>query len=439
MTSTIVQEERATRLGMRASAALGEQLADLPAVAKLRAEGAALAAALSWPDGRRERPWKYLDVTKYDLEGLTPAIGAVTRDLVEVRRSCPVTGEQAALVVAQNSEIAIVEVSEAVGLSVAAFEGATGTAAATIAKHLGSRVAPERNRFTALHYAFLRGGVLVEVAANTDVRLPVRIVRGFVSPDQFAAPHTLIVTGANSRVTVIEDFHSSDGELTVVPAIEIVPGPGAEVRYVAIHHWGEKTRVFLEQRTVTERDSAIIAAHIVAGGAVVKGHLESSLQGRGSSSELFSAAIGTDRQHSDFYTVQDHVAPDTRSDLLFKAALSGKSKAVYYGLTRVGLGAKNADANQVNRTLLLSREAKADSDPVLEILTSDVRRVSHGAAAGPVDQEQLYYLQTRAIPLKEAQALLVRAFLGQVIGRIPGEAVQDELTDVIEERMARLR
>ena len=121
--------------------------------------------------------------------------------------------------------------------------------------------------------------------------------------------------------------------------------------------------------------------------------------------------------------------------MLFKSALKDNARSVYYGMTRVGLGAKNADANQENRNLLLSETAKADSDPVLEILTSDVIRVSHGATAGPVDEEQLYYLQTRGIPYEDAEALLVRAFLGQVLDRVPDEAIRDELAQVLERKL----
>jgi Fe-S cluster assembly scaffold protein SufB len=121
---------------------------------------------------------------------------------------------------------------------------------------------------------------------------------------------------------------------------------------------------------------------------------------------------------------------------MFKSALKDHARSVYYGMTRVGLGARNADANQENRNLLLSDTAKADSDPVLEILTSDVIRVSHGATAGPVDQEQLYYMQTRGIPYDVAESMLVRAFLGQVLDRVPDEALRDELGQVLEAKLA---
>jgi len=179
-----------------------------------------------------------------------------------------------------------------------------------------------------------------------------------------------------------------------------------------------------------------VGLNVVTGGSVVKGHLHASLEGRGSSSELFGLTLGTGRQHVDFYTVQDHIAADTRSDLLYKSALKDDSRSVYYGLTRVGLNARNADANQVNRNLLLSKTAKADSDPVLEILTNDVIRVSHGATAGPVDQEQLYYLQARGIPYAEGEAMLVRAFLDQVLDRVPDDALREELGAIIDEKLA---
>jgi Fe-S cluster assembly protein SufD len=413
-----------------ASAGLGRALGDSPRVAELRAEGARLAAQLAWPDAYRERPWKYLDVTGMDLGPYPPGAGRFSATASGVR-SCPVSGEHAAAIAFENGE-AVFEEEAPAGLSVRAFDGRT---LGTVETRLGSGIAPGRNRFTALHYAFLRGGVLIEVAPNTELVLPVRVMRTFAGPGQFAAPHTLIVAGANSRVEVVEEFVSG-GELLATPVVEAFPGPGATIRYTAVHRWGEDARVFAEQRTVTERDATFSGLSVVTGGRVVKGHIESSLVGRGSASELLALCAGDDSQHVDFYTLQDHIGPDTRSDLLFKSALEGRARGVYYGLTRVGLGARNADANQENRNLLLSKEAKADSDPVLEILTSDIIRCSHGATAGPVDDEQLYYLETRGIPPERAEALLVRAFLNEVLARVAGEALRDELASIVEGKLS---
>jgi Fe-S cluster assembly protein SufD len=419
--------------GVEASAALGARLGDTARVATLRAEAAAAARLLPWPDSYTERPWKYLDVSKLDLSPYRPALDAVARS-GEAQRSCPVTGEHAAVLAQENSETVFAEAAPP-GVMLTSFEAAGPDAAAIIAANLASAVPALRNRFTALHYALLRGGVLVHVAAGTEVDLPVRLVRQYVSAGQFATPHTLIVTGPNSRVNVIEEYSSGEGDILAVPVVEVVPGAGSQVRYTAVHRWGPETKVFGEQRLIGAQDAAFTSLHVATGGRVVKMHLESSLAGRGSSSELYGVSLTGDAQHVDFATLQDHIGPDTRSDLLFKSALKDRSRAVYYGVTRVGLEARNADANQENRNLLMSKTAKADSDPVLEILTSEIVRCSHGATAGPVDQEQLFYLQTRGIPYRVAEGMLVRAFLGQVLDRVPDEALRDELAGVIEARL----
>jgi len=425
--------ESGAALSMAASLELGERLGDAPEMARLRSEGAATASVMRWPNPRSERPWKYLDVTSLDLSAYWPALDAVT-PAAEFRRGLPASSERSGVFGQENGD-ALITGAEADGLRITSFEAADARQQVLLAAHLGTLVPPGKSRFTALHYAFLRGGALIEVAPNTEVKLPVRVLRSLATGGQFAAPHTLIVTGSNSRVSVVEEYTSGDGDILATPVVEVFPGPGAEVRYTAIYRWGANTRSFGEQRTVTQRDSAFHGLQLALGGRVVKGHIESSLQGRGSTSELLGLGFGTAEQHLDFYTLQDHIGPDTRSDLLFKSALKGRSRAVYYGVTRVGLGANNADANQENRNLLLSREAKADSDPVLEILTSNVIRCSHGATAGPVDEEQLYYLQTRGISRPDAESLLVRAFLGQVIDRVPGEALRTELETLLDEQL----
>ena len=417
-----------------ASAGVGKSLADPAWLASLRADAAATADRLAFPDSRRERPWKYLDVSTMDLSPYTSGLGAGSAASPEAAGERFDSDTAAAFLVQQNGATVLSESGNGVALS--AFAEPDASLAPAVEQHLAKGVVPGRSKFTALHYAYLRGGVLVNVEPNAEPAKPVRIVRNFDTPGQIAAPHTLIVTGSNSRVTIIEDYRSSDADIVVIPAVEVFPGPGSEIRYTALHRWGASTRVFSEQYLYGERDSAFVSLNVVLGGSVVKAHLTSALEGRGSSSELFGLCLGTDHQHADFYTVQDHIGPDTRSDLLYKSALKDEARSVYYGLTRVGLHARNADANQVNRNLLLSKTAKADSDPVLEILTNDVIRVSHGATAGPVDEEQLYYLQARGIPRLEAEALLVRAFLGQVLDRVPDEALREELGALIDAKLA---
>ncbi|MEO9254650.1 MAG: SufD family Fe-S cluster assembly protein, partial [Tepidiformaceae bacterium] len=391
------------------------------------------AEKMAFPDSRRMRPWKYLDVSGLNLDGYKPGIGAEpTAPAAELRERYGV-GESVALLVQSNSETVATESGE--GVTVVDFVDADLAGRGLIEKHLNTGIPYARNKFTALHYAYLRGGVLVNVAANAEPMQPVRIVRDYQAAKQIAAPHTLIVTGANSRVSIVEDFRSSEEDIVVLPVVEVVPGLGSEVRYTVLHRWGTETQVFTEQHFFGERDAAFVGFNFITSGKVVKGHVQCSLQERGSSSELFGLTLGDDHQHVDFFTLQDHIGADTRSDLLYKSALTDSAKSVYYGLTRVGLHAHNADANQENRNLLLSDDSKAESDPVLEILTNQVIRASHGATVGPVDQEQLYYMETRGIPPMAAEALLVRAFLGQVLDRFPDKFLNEELGAVLDAKL----
>lgn len=388
-----------------ASEAAGRARRDAPWQAALRARAAKLATELDWPDPRAQRPWKYYDVSRIGLTPDTPLADAS------------------------------VSISRDAGGFATRFSDAERAAAEIIARHLGTAVAPEADRLAALHYALLGNGVVVNVPAGVEVAEPIRI-EWRVEKAGLSTPHTLIVTGANSRVSVVEEYTSTGDAVVALPVAEIIPGPGSQVSHYVVHNWGSKTKVLLHQRFLGRAEGAEFRnLHMVLGGEVVKGHLESTLEGRGTASELLGVAYGTGHEHSDLYTLQDHIGPDTRSDLLYKSALRDASQAVYYGLTRVGLQARNADANQENRNLLLSKTAKADSDPVLEILTSNIVRASHGATAGPVDQEQLYYLQARGIRYRDAEAMLVRAFLEAVLGRIPEGELRDDLTARLEAKL----
>jgi Fe-S cluster assembly protein SufD len=388
-----------------ASQAAGREWNDAPWQAGLRARAAKLATELDWPDSRAERPWKYYDATRIGLTPDTP--------LADVG----------------------VTIGGDAGGHAQRFSEVKGGNAEVLSRHLGTVVAPETDRLTALHYALLRDGVLVNVPANVEVAEPIRLART-VTKAGVSTPHTLIVTGANSRVTVVQEYTSTGEGIVALPVAEVLAGPGSEVSYYCVHNWGARTKVFAHQRFQGgESDASFRNLHLVLGGEVVKGHLESTLEGRGTASELLGVAYGTGATQADFYTLQDHIGPDTRSDLLYKSALRDSAQAIYYGQTRVGLGAKNADANQENRNLLLSKTARADSDPVLEILTSNIIRASHGATAGPVDQEQLYYLQARGIRHRDAEAMLVRAFLEAVLGRVPDERVRDELAAKLEAKL----
>ena len=171
------------------------------------------------------------------------------------------------------------------------------------------------------------------------------------------------------------------------------------------------------------------------GGAVQKWWVDALIEGSGAVSTMYGVFFGTGSQHFDVITLQDHIGAHTTSDLLYKSALKDRAVGAYYGLTRVGPDARGTAANQEDRNLLLSPKAKADADPVLEILTSDVIRCGHGASAGPVDPEQLFYLECRGLPRPDAEKLLVKGFLNQVLEKIPLGSVRTTVETAIDEKL----
>jgi Fe-S cluster assembly protein SufD len=136
----------------------------------------------------------------------------------------------------------------------------------------------------------------------------------------------------------------------------------------------------------------------------------------------------------DFRTLQDHAAPQTTSDLLFKGAVAGTAKGVYSGLIRVRKEAPGTNAFQTNRNLVLSEGAGAESVPNLEIETNDVR-CSHASAVGPIDEEQRYYLESRGVPPDVAERLIVLGFFSEVLERLPSQPLAARLRDRLAVRL----
>jgi Fe-S cluster assembly protein SufD len=205
----------------------------------------------------------------------------------------------------------------------------------------------------------------------------------------------------------------------VSAAVEVVVGDGARVEYYDLNRWGDAVYNFKTVRATLGRDAEFRAIAAGIGSALTKMRVDTLMPQPGARAELLGVTFGSGTQHFDYNTLQDHVGDHTASDLQFKAALTDSASLVWYGVTRINPGASASEANQTSRNLLLSEHAKAAPIPVLEIEAYDVTKCSHGATAGPVDEEQLFYLQSRAIPRDVAERMLVEGFFADVIDRIP--------------------
>jgi Fe-S cluster assembly protein SufD len=269
-----------------------------------------------------------------------------------------------------------------------------------------------------LHDAYAVEPIVLDVPAGVAVPAPVIVVHRVEREGAAVFPHLLVRAGADSSVTVYDHQSSADVRALVVPQVELDVADAARVRYVQGQELGHQVWQLGRQSSRVGQD-ATFATHLVGlGGHYARTVVESSMEGRGGSGEMQAVYFGEGSQMHDFRTVQDHVAPNTTSNLLFKGAVQGRSRAVYTGLIHIGKQASGVTAFQTNRNVKLSESAWAESVPNLEIENNDVR-CSHASAVGPVDEEQLFYLESRGIPPHVAEQLIVLGFLDEVIDRLP--------------------
>ena len=232
-------------------------------------------------------------------------------------------------------------------------------------------------------------------------------------------PRLVIHAGADSEFTVVERFESADDtEALVVPRLVVHTAQAARVSYLGINLLGTKVWQLGHQQATGERDSTTLLATVALGGDYARVRTDARVVGQGATTKQVALYYADGTQMHDFRTLQDHVAPKTYSDLLFKGAVQDTAKSVYTGLIRIREEAKGSVAYQTNRNLTLSEGAWAESVPNLDIKTNDVK-CSHASTVGPVDEEQRFYLESRGIPPEVAERLVVLGFFDDVLSLLP--------------------
>ena len=299
-------------------------------------------------------------------------------------------------------------------------------------------VTPGESKFTALHGAFWDNGVFVYVPRGVALEQPLRAIISADMQGKSSLSHTLIIMDEGSEAVFAEDFTSPEGETQGFSsrALEIVALRGARLRYIGTQRWGRKVFDFHTERALLESDSEVTLQTIELGSQLSKGRVESTLKGDGVHVKLLGLYIEDGKQHLDRYTLQDHLGANGVSDLLFKGVLSDEARSVFSGMIRVHPSGKGTAAYQQNRNLLLSRHARADSIPNLEIGANDIIGCSHGATVGKVDEEQLFYLMCRGLSRLDATHLIVEGFVDPIINEAPIASLRDSLRQEIRDRVS---
>jgi Fe-S cluster assembly protein SufD len=291
-------------------------------------------------------------------------------------------------------------------------------------------------KFEALHAAFWQGGIFLYVPKGVQVELPFRSFVQAVEPGSALFTHTLVVLEEGAEAFVVDSYNSETQERQAFTSgvVELIIREDAKLRYVQVQDWGRHTWNIMTERAVLGDDSTLNSLHVTLGAKFSKSSIGSHLRGENSLAEMLGIFFGDGDQFFDHHTWQLHESPHATSDLEFKGAVKGTARSVYSGLIKVFEGAQKTDAYQQNRNLVLSRGARADSIPNLEIGANDVR-CTHGATISQVEDEHLFYLQARGIERSEAQKLIVEGFFRPVIDRIPVEEIQGFLESAIARKV----
>jgi Fe-S cluster assembly protein SufD len=370
--------------------------------------------------------WRYTDLSALDLDAFeTQATHerAEGRDAVHpyLLAAAGKVGDRAGLAIQHDSSVVSVDLDPSVaasGVLLLPIDEAAERFPDLIGRTLGTAVPAGRTKFTALHTAFRTGGSFVHVPAGVDVELPIETLT-YLERDGLAVfPHTILSVEEGASVTVIDRFASPPlGRALSDGMVEIYAGPGSNVRYVSLQEYGSGVTHLSVQRAILGADAQVRTLAVAFGASLSRTEVESVLAGPGAYSEMLGLYFAEGDQHFDFRSLQDHEAPNGTSNLLYKGVLTDRARAIYSGWVHIRPRARRSDAFQTNRNVVLSEHAKADSIPNLEIENNDVR-CGHAASVGPVDEDTLFYLQTRGIPEAEATRLVVTGFFREVLDRV---------------------
>lgn len=296
------------------------------------------------------------------------------------------------------------------------------------------------NKFLSLTLALGDGSCLF-IPKNKKVETSIQYLVSNPPPGQAAFPLLFIFIGQGGEASLWEELiegNSTDTASTkafVSSYTAVQLEENAQISFCHLQHWNDRTLHFQFQDIAQAAYSRFNAVDVATGGHTFRNEMAIHLNGEGSSNKVLGVLFGDAQQKFEHWIFQNHAAANTTSDIQYRGALDNESQAFFSGMVSILKQAQKSDAYQAAKFLLLSKEASANAIPNLEILANDVK-CSHGAAVGPVDEEQKFYLQTRGIPPAEAERAIIQGFVDPVISEVPLAPVQERLREFVEQKMA---
>ncbi len=417
--------------------------AELPAgaLAEYRARAFAAYTRAKMPT-TSEEAWRRTDLRSFPADAFRLPKDGEHQDLPAVPEDllAPLVGDKHGGQIVLTPGGASIELDEALakkGVIFTDLKTAEREHPALLQKMVAKTVSPEEGKFASVAGAFSQNGVVLYVPKGVQVEEPLHSVLWGPGENLAHLSHILVLIDEGASATFVHESASpTEHGLNSMHAglVEIQVLQGANFKFVELQSWGKHVWNFSHERVRVERDANLDWIFGAIGSRLTKNFSELDLAGQGAVGRMSGFYFTEANQHLDHDTQQNHLAANTSSDLLFKGALKGKSRSVWQGMIYVAPGAQKTDGYQANRNLVLDDQARADSIPGLEILADDVR-CTHGATVGKLEEEPLFYLESRGIPRKDAARLVVEGFFDPIMQRIPFEGVRERFQQAILEKM----
>lgn len=390
----------------------------------------------------QDEAWRRTDIRRFKLDRIGPSLNGngATYEEVPAYLGAQLTDDAAGGVLVQvdgvTKEHQLSDELKAQGVIFCDMHEAVRNHPELVRRHfMTEAVKATDGKFAALHGAFWRGGVFLYVPKNVSAAAPLHSALWATGGRTFT--HTLVVLDRGAEATFIDEYASpaqGEGQALHNGAVELLVRDGASLRYASLQDFGRNVWQFNHERGRIGRDAKLDWITSLMGTRLTKSFQTSELDGPGGWVRMSGIYFADGRQHIDLDTEQNHNAPDTVSDLLYKGALRDEARTVWQGMIRALPNSQRIDGFQANRNLMLDKTARADSIPGLEIQADDVR-CTHASTVGKLDEEEVFYLMSRGIPRNTAYRMVIQGFFDPIMQRIPFEGVRMRIFDRILEKV----
>jgi Fe-S cluster assembly protein SufD len=306
-----------------------------------------------------------------------------------------------------------------------------------IRDRLGTLVEPRSHKFSALRAALWQDGVFLYVPGGVEVAVPLRVCYTLPDGSRSIFPYSLVIVEPNARATFIEEYYSN---ATTAPALagpttEIFAGPGSSIRFVSVQQWGHGVYHIGGQINALQRDASSEWVSVSLGSQVQHIEAEARMQGDGSNITWYGATFAAGEQRLLTGPWLRHIGANTTSHMDFKTVVTGEGYSIFDGMIKIEKDSSGTSTRLEEHAIHLTEKARSDSIPGLKIDTNDVAQAGHASTSGDVDEEQLFYMQSRGIAKDDAIHMIVMGWFEPALNAIPVEDLRETLTTAIEAKI----